>query len=84
MEEVMVGDTFERKSHPGEAWEVTYIGPGLAMKRDGDKQRVTGTVRVARLEAGSRWSFVDLGGLTDPEGGWRRVDVRHVVVRGEP
>jgi hypothetical protein len=84
MEEVMVGDTFERKSHPGEAWEVTYIGPGLAMKRDGDKQRVTGTVRVARLEAGDSWSFVDLGGLTDPEGGWRRVDVRHVVVGGEP
>lgn len=84
MEDVMVGDTFERKSHPGEAWEVTYIGQGLAMQRNGDRRRMLGTVRVARLEAGTQWSFVELGGLTDPEGGWRRVDVRHVVVGGEP
>ena len=84
MEDVMVGDTFERKSHPGEAWEVTAIGQGLTMHRDGDKQRVTGTVRVARLEAGTQWSFVELSGLTDPEGGWRAVEARHVVVGGEP
>jgi hypothetical protein len=83
-DDVMIGDTFERKSHPGEAWEVTHIGQGLTMQRNGERRRMLGTVRVARLEAGTSWAFVELGGLTDPEGGWRAVEARHVLVRGEP
>jgi hypothetical protein len=83
MEEVMVGDTFSRKIWPGEAWEVTYIGPGLAWRYNQDGKRVSGVVRIARLESGSSWCFVELGGLTDPEGGWVRVDARHVI-GGEP
>ena len=65
MKDVQVGDTFELRAMPGVAWEVLE----LALH--------TAEGRIARLEAGDKWTIESEVRLLADRGSWVRVE--HVL-----